>query len=1360
MTVRTTVTQTFNNLAEGAIFSINGVPFQITYQGGTDNNDVVLTEIANFNVALDGGNLTFTDLLGNISDNMSLSFDGTNYILTNTSQLLFTQIAGAIGSGTGTVRVPATAVTGSSTILNGAGGADTLSVTYGLSNFVDAVTLNGGAGNDILRTTGAATAATALTINGDADDDTINLNADLTFVADSSMNVDLQDDTATPGTDSISVGTNANMVYSGSGAVELTASSISFATGSSIATANGNVVVETATLSLNGSIATSGGSLTLLADSLTISTNGLVDGSTNTVTIRPQSDGTAVNLGSDDALGSLGLTVSELNRVTAGTLVIGGFTSGSVTISADINRTVNTSVQLMSGDSIIQNSAAGSLNTTGGTLLLTPDSSGSHNPNRSGIDVTASIVSYTVGSSVTIDVSGNAVDSEYTQLNVSGTVSLVGANLVLTGSFTPAFGDTFVIVSATSIAGEFSSHADGSTFNFNGRTMRINYTATGVTLTDATAQAPVLTTPGSVVYTENDSATAIASGVVVSDADNATLASATVTITNFVTGEDVISFTNDGLTMGNIAISTNIGGVLTLTSASSTATKAEWQAALRSVMYANSSENPTTTDRSVEFVISDGTLSSNTLTSTISITSVNDAPNLVTLSPTTVRLSENSSTVSPTTLATIAVTDVDSGTNTLSLSGPHAAFFEIVSNELRLKAGSVLDFEATPSLDVTVEVNDAAVGGAVDASAAFTLTLTNVLDTTGDADAFTFTFSTVDVVITHAINGGTPVSFGSFPLNSPIVLNGLAADDSIRVVGTSGPDLFSVSSAGLVVNGTTLTLSGPALRTLVGGAGNDVYQFDADSVLGTWMLDESGGGTDTVDFSPTTTVGLSMNMAFDGIQPVHAINLSLSLGSGATFENAIGGAGADSLIGNSLDNTLQGGAGNDRLTGAAGSDLLIGGADDDTYFFGAALIPEADQVTENVNEGTDTLSFIFLTTSVRLHLGETSAQSVHTNRTLRLNSSITFENASGGSGADTLIGNTLNNALIGGAGDDTLNGAQGSDLLSGGANNDTYLFGPSSSAEADELTEDSDDGLDTLNFAFLTTDIVVNLGSNSIQPVHLNRTLRLNSGVLFENVIGGSGADTLFGNSLNNSLSGGAGNDRLIGAAGNDVLRGGANDDTYLFGVATEAESDQLVENANDGIDTLSFIFLTTDVVLNLGSALNQSVHVNRTVRLNSNSAFENATGGTGNDTLLGNASANHLTGGNGDNILVGLESDDILEAGSGRDILIGGPGLDVITGGAGEDILIAGQTTMDTNVGSLNTLRTAWVSTDTYEARIASLRAGVGSPLVSLKTTIDVLNDGGEDDVLFGGADSDWYFRALDDVITDLVTGEIVDVL
>jgi serralysin len=171
-------------------------------------------------------------------------------------------------------------------------------------------------------------------------------------------------------------------------------------------------------------------------------------------------------------------------------------------------------------------------------------------------------------------------------------------------------------------------------------------------------------------------------------------------------------------------------------------------------------------------------------------------------------------------------------------------------------------------------------------------------------------------------------------------------------------------------------------------------------------------------------------------------------------------------------------------------------------------------------------------------------------------------------------------------------------------------------------------------------------------------------------------------------------------------------------------------------------------------------VNSNRTLRLNSLSTFENAVGGTGSDTLLGNAVANRLTGGLGDNILVGLEGGDILEAGSGRDILIGGLGLDILKGDAGDDILIAGRTTSDTSLSNLNTLRTQWISGNAYATRITNLRAGVGSPLVSLKATINVLNDAGEDDVLFGGTDTDWFFRAVDDVIADLFAGELIDVL
>ena len=112
------------------------------------------------------------------------------------------------------------------------------------------------------------------------------------------------------------------------------------------------------------------------------------------------------------------------------------------------------------------------------------------------------------------------------------------------------------------------------------------------------------------------------------------------------------------------------------------------------------------------------------------------------------------------------------------------------------------------------------------------------------------------------------------------------------------------------------------------------------------------------------------------------------------------------------------------------------------------------------------------------------------------------------------------------------------------------------------------------------------------------------------------------------------------------------------------------------------------------------------------------------------------------------------------RDILIGGLGLDTLNGGTNDYILIAGSTTSDAVVVNLLAMQAEWISANAYATRITNLRAGVGSPAVSLKRTINVFNDAGEDDNLTGGLGTDWYFRALDDVITDLLAGETIDAL
>lgn len=58
---------------------------------------------------------------------------------------------------------------------------------------------------------------------------------------------------------------------------------------------------------------------------------------------------------------------------------------------------------------------------------------------------------------------------------------------------------------------------------------------------------------------------------------------------------------------------------------------------------------------------------------------------------------------------------------------------------------------------------------------------------------------------------------------------------------------------------------------------------------------------------------------------------NLAIAPGAVIENALGGAGGDTLTGNSAANYLAGGAGNDTLSGAAGNDTLAGGTGADRF---------------------------------------------------------------------------------------------------------------------------------------------------------------------------------------------------------------------------------------------------------------------------------------------------------------------------------------------------------------------------------------------------------------------------------------------
>lgn len=111
---------------------------------------------------------------------------------------------------------------------------------------------------------------------------------------------------------------------------------------------------------------------------------------------------------------------------------------------------------------------------------------------------------------------------------------------------------------------------------------------------------------------------------------------------------------------------------------------------------------------------------------TLNVTDVNEAPTGLNLSNTTTTLAENTSTSSRIHVANIAYSDDALGSENHAVSGADAASFEIDGGALYLKAGVGLNYEAQNAYNVTVTVDDPAVGSSPDLSQSFTLNVTDV----------------------------------------------------------------------------------------------------------------------------------------------------------------------------------------------------------------------------------------------------------------------------------------------------------------------------------------------------------------------------------------------------------------------------------------------------------------------------------------------------------------------------------------------------------------------------------------------------------------------------------------------------------
>ncbi len=156
-------------------------------------------------------------------------------------------------------------------------------------------------------------------------------------------------------------------------------------------------------------------------------------------------------------------------------------------------------------------------------------------------------------------------------------------------------------------------------------------------------------------YNEGAGPVSITDVITITDADDANLVSATVSISSgYVNGEDVLSFANAGGITGTWDAAT---GTLSL---SGNTTIANYQSELRNVFYENMDvTNPTLETRTVSFFVNDITNSSNTLTRNITIANVNQTPVLSAIETETFNYNEGEGKKNVTSSITIEDADND-----------------------------------------------------------------------------------------------------------------------------------------------------------------------------------------------------------------------------------------------------------------------------------------------------------------------------------------------------------------------------------------------------------------------------------------------------------------------------------------------------------------------------------------------------------------------------------------------------------------------------------------------------------------------------------------------------------------------------
>ncbi len=278
-------------------------------------------------------------------------------------------------------------------------------------------------------------------------------------------------------------------------------------------------------------------------------------------------------------------------------------------------------------------------------------------------------------------------------------------------------------------------------------------------------------------------------------------------------------------------------------------------------------------------------------------------------------------------------------------------------------------------------------------------------------------------------------------------------------------------------------------------------------------------------------------------------------------------------------------------------------------------------------------------------------------------------------------------------------------------------------------------GVDTFDFSGYSMAQTIDLRQGAFSSVGgMLGNVSIALGAIIENVIGGTGADTIRGNSADNTITGNGGADVIDGGLGTDtvVFSGPRANYTITWNgrVGTITATGQAPVTVTN-VEFLKFSDMTIAAAPTGGLIVGGDAGVDT---INGSALGDTLGGLGGNDTVNGLDGEDLLDGGSGNDTLNGGDGNDVLIGGLGNDALNGGAGIDTADySGAGAAVIVdlaggmaGGGAGTDTLSGIENVTGTAYADTITGDGNANILRGGGG---------VDTLNGGGGDDQLYAGA-------------------------